>query len=68
MALLKWFGDPNMSGRCDSGIRSRSQYRIPCRNVRGGIPVLFPYAGKLVDEVFTPAFLPPADDLPKKLF
>lgn len=25
------------------------------KNVRGGIPVLFPYAGKLVDEVFVPA-------------
>ncbi|HZV02499.1 MAG TPA: hypothetical protein VFF73_37680 [Planctomycetota bacterium] len=25
------------------------------KNVRGGIPVLFPYAGKLVNEVFTPA-------------
>ena len=25
------------------------------KNVRGGIPVLFPYAGKLVDEVFLPA-------------
>lgn len=27
----------------------------PTSNVRGGIPVLFPYAGKLVDEVFLPA-------------
>lgn len=25
------------------------------KNVRGGIPVLFPYAGKLVDELFVPA-------------
>ena len=25
------------------------------KNVRGGIPVLFPYAGKLVDEVFVHA-------------
>jgi galactose mutarotase-like enzyme len=27
----------------------------PAKNVRGGIPVLFPYAGKLVDELFVPA-------------
>src|SRR5262245_29423566 len=27
----------------------------PTKNVRGGIPILFPYSGKLVDELFLPA-------------
>lgn len=27
----------------------------PTKNVRGGIPVLFPFAGKLADELFVPA-------------
>ena len=33
----------------------RSTLEDPGKNVRGGIPVLFPYAGKLVDETFVPA-------------
>lgn len=33
----------------------RSTLEDPAKNVRGGIPVLFPYAGKLVDELFVPA-------------
>jgi galactose mutarotase-like enzyme len=33
----------------------RATLEDPTKNVRGGIPVLFPYAGKLVDEVFMPA-------------
>jgi galactose mutarotase-like enzyme len=33
----------------------RATLEDPTKNVRGGIPVLFPYAGKLVDEVFVPA-------------
>ena len=31
----------------------RATLEDPTKNVRGGIPVLFPYAGKPVDEVFT---------------
>jgi len=33
----------------------RATLEDPTKNVRGGIPVLVPYAGKLVDEVFTHA-------------
>lgn len=33
----------------------RASFDDPASNVRGGIPVLFPYAGKLVDEVFVHA-------------
>jgi galactose mutarotase-like enzyme len=33
----------------------RSTLEDPTKNVRGGIPILFPYAGKLVDETFVPA-------------
>ena len=33
----------------------RATLEDPTKNVRGGIPVLFPYAGKLVDETFLPA-------------
>jgi len=33
----------------------RATLEDPTKNVRGGIPVLFPYAGKLVDELFVPA-------------
>ncbi len=33
----------------------RASFDDPTKNVRGGIPVLFPYAGKLVDEVFVHA-------------
>jgi galactose mutarotase-like enzyme len=33
----------------------RATLEDPTKNVRGGIPVLFPYAGKLVDETFVPA-------------
>jgi galactose mutarotase-like enzyme len=33
----------------------RATLEDPSKNVRGGIPVLFPYAGKLVDELFLPA-------------
>jgi galactose mutarotase-like enzyme len=33
----------------------RATLEDPAKNVRGGIPVLFPYAGKLADELFVPA-------------
>jgi galactose mutarotase-like enzyme len=33
----------------------RATLEDPTKNVRGGIPILFPYAGKLVDEMFVPA-------------
>jgi galactose mutarotase-like enzyme len=33
----------------------RATLEDPAKNVRGGIPILFPYAGKLVDEMFVPA-------------
>lgn len=33
----------------------RGTLEDPAKNVRGGIPVLIPYAGKLVDELFLPA-------------
>jgi galactose mutarotase-like enzyme len=33
----------------------RATLEDPSKNVRGGIPILFPYAGKLVDETFVPA-------------
>ena len=33
----------------------RATLEDPAKNVRGGIPVLFPYAGKLKDEMFLPA-------------
>jgi galactose mutarotase-like enzyme len=33
----------------------RESFNDPTKNVRGGVPILFPYAGKLIDGVFTPA-------------
>ena len=33
----------------------RATLEDPTKNVRGGIPILFPFAGKLVDERFLPA-------------
>jgi galactose mutarotase-like enzyme len=33
----------------------RATFEDPTKNVRGGIPVLFPYAGKLIDGIFTAA-------------
>ncbi|HYF51698.1 MAG TPA: hypothetical protein VEJ63_19945 [Planctomycetota bacterium] len=33
----------------------RASFDDPTKNVRGGVPILFPYAGKLVDGVFTHA-------------
>ena len=33
----------------------RATFNDAPKNVRGGIPVLFPYAGKLVDGIFTAA-------------
>ena len=33
----------------------RQTFTDPSKNVRGGIPVLFPFAGKLSDGVFQPA-------------
>ena len=33
----------------------RASFDDPAKNVRGGIPVLFPYAGKLADETFLAA-------------
>lgn len=33
----------------------RATLEDPAKNVRGGIPVLFPFAGRLPDELFTPA-------------
>jgi galactose mutarotase-like enzyme len=42
-------------GGADILFLDRSTLEDPTRNVRGGIPVLFPYAGKLVDERFLAA-------------
>jgi galactose mutarotase-like enzyme len=33
----------------------RATLEDPSKNVRGGVPVLFPFAGKLADETFAPA-------------
>ena len=33
----------------------RATLEDPAKNVRGGIPILFPFAGKLEDERFLPA-------------
>ena len=42
-------------GDADVLYLDRATLEDPAKNVRGGIPVLFPYAGKLVDERFVPA-------------
>ena len=42
-------------GQTDVLFLDRATLYDPTKNVRGGIPVLFPYAGKLVDERFVPA-------------
>lgn len=42
-------------GRTDVLYLDRATLEDPTKNVRGGIPLLFPYAGKLVDERFVPA-------------
>jgi galactose mutarotase-like enzyme len=42
-------------GGVDVLFLDRATLYDPAKNVRGGIPVLFPYAGRLVDEVFVPA-------------
>jgi galactose mutarotase-like enzyme len=42
-------------GGTDVLFLDRSTLDDPTRNVRGGIPVLFPFAGRLVDDRFLPA-------------
>lgn len=40
-------------GKTDVLYLDRATLEDPTKNVRGGIPLLFPFAGKLVDETFT---------------
>ncbi|HLX65227.1 MAG TPA: hypothetical protein VKX17_28420 [Planctomycetota bacterium] len=47
----------NVDGR-DVLFLDRSTFDDPAKNVRGGIPVLFPYAGKLENETFFPVLQP----------
>jgi galactose mutarotase-like enzyme len=42
-------------GETDVLYLDRATLEDPAKNVRGGIPVLFPYAGRLKDELFVPA-------------
>lgn len=42
-------------GDTDVLFLDRATLEDPSKNVRGGIPVLFPYAGRLVDDRFRPA-------------
>ena len=36
----------------------RSTFEDPAKNVRGGVPILFPFAGRLADDRFVPAGTP----------
>jgi galactose mutarotase-like enzyme len=42
-------------GKTDVLFMDEATLADPAKNVRGGIPLLFPFAGKLVDELFVPA-------------